>query len=110
MRILGVVIFLSCCGSILQAQSAPSTQPWWQGGGGGFRRPTTNPDAKKLPLISVKGNHFVDPQGNVVLFRGVSISDPDKIDGQGHWNKEHFQHIKEMGATLVRIPVHPIAW
>ncbi|HMB95720.1 MAG TPA: cellulase family glycosylhydrolase [Tepidisphaeraceae bacterium] len=95
---------------MLQAQPAPSTQPWWQGGGGGFRRPTTNPDATKLPLISVKGNHFVDPQGNVVLFRGLSISDPDKIDGQGHWNKEHFEHIKEMGATIVRIPVHPAAW
>ena len=103
-----LIVFL--CSS-LQAQTPSTTQPyhaWWQDS---FpRRPTTNPDAKKLPLIRVEGNHFVDPQGNVVLFRGVSISDPDKILHQGHWNKEHFQHVKDMGANIVRIPVHPVAW
>jgi hypothetical protein len=73
-------------------------------------RPTTNPDAKKLSLIKVQGNKFVDSNGQVILFRGVSIADPDKLELQGHWNKEHFVHIKELGATLVRIPVHPAAW
>ena len=29
---------------------------------------------------------------------------------QGHWSKEHFVKVKEMGAKLVRIPVHPVAW
>ena len=56
------------------------------------------------------GNHFVDPDGKVVLFRGVSVADPDRLDHQGHWSLETFQHIKDMGATIVRIPVHPIAW
>ena len=63
-----------------------------------------------MPLISVRGNKFVDPQGNTVLFRGLAISDPDKLEMQGHWNKEHFIKVKEMGARLVRIPVHPVAW
>ena len=67
-------------------------------------------DSKKLPLISVKGNKFVDPEGKTVLFKGISISDPDKIEYQGHWNKAHFEQVKAMGAKLVRIPVHPIAW
>ena len=49
-------------------------------------------------------------QAAPVLFRGVSISDPDKLERQGHWNTNHFQHIKEFGANLVRIPVHPDAW
>jgi endoglucanase len=95
----------------VDAQTAPSTQPyhaWWQDPSP--RRPQANPDAKKLPLIRVLGNHFVDPDGKIILFRGVSISDPDKIEHEGHWNQEHFEHIKEMGATIVRIPVHPIAW
>ncbi len=35
---------------------------------------------KTLPLITVKGNKFVDPQGNPVLFRGLAISDPDKLE------------------------------
>ncbi len=73
-------------------------------------RPLNSPDAKKLPLISVSGNRFVDPSGKPVLFRGVNIADPDKIESQGHWNKELFVKVKETGATLVRIPVHPVAW
>ena len=63
-----------------------------------------------MPLISVKGNRFVDPDGKPVLFRGLAISDPDKLEKQGHWNKEHFVKVKEMGTTLLRIPVHPVAW
>jgi aryl-phospho-beta-D-glucosidase BglC (GH1 family) len=67
-------------------------------------------DNKKMPLISVKGNKFVEPNGATVLFRGLAISDPDKLEMQGHWNREHFVKVKEMGAKLVRIPVHPVAW
>ena len=29
---------------------------------------------------------------------------------QGHWNKEHFARVKALGANIVRIPIHPIAW
>jgi len=81
---------------------------WWNEKGAGTNRYTT--DAQKLPLISVKGNKFVDPQGNTILFRGLSISDPDKLASQGHWNREHFVRVQEMGAKVVRIPVHPAAW
>ncbi len=81
---------------------------WWRDGSLGRRAYTT--DNKKLPLISVRGNKFVDPQGNAVLFRGLSISDPDKLEMQGHWNREHFLKAKELGAKLVRIPIHPVAW
>lgn len=86
----------------------PRAHVWWRDGGMG-RRPYST-DSKKLPLISVKGNKFVDPQGNPVLFRGLSISDPDKLEMQGHWNREHFAKAKEMGAKLIRIPIHPAAW
>jgi endoglucanase len=73
-------------------------------------RPLNSPDAKKLSRIKVKANQFVDEKGNVVLFRGLSISDPDKLEHQGHWNSEYFMKVKEMGTMLVRIPVHPVAW
>ncbi len=63
-----------------------------------------------LPLIRVEGNRFVDAEGKPVLFRGVSIADPDKLDMEGHWNRQLFERVKELGATLVRIPVHPIGW
>jgi len=93
-----------------QPQTAPPARAhlWWHDSGPGVRPYTAN--AKKLPLISVKGNKFVDPQGATVLFRGLSISDPDKLEMQGHWNREHFVKVQEMGAHVVRIPIHPVAW
>ena len=72
--------------------------------------PLNSKDAKTLSLISVKGNRFVNSNGDTVLFRGLSISDPDKIANQGHWSKEHFEKIKELGTMLIRIPVHPVSW
>ena len=95
----------------VNAQPVPASQPSpWSMNQQPFGRPTTNPDAKKMPVIKVLRNRFVDATGQPVLFRGVSISDPDKLDLEGHWNKELFQHVKDMGVTLVRIPVHPAAW
>src|SRR5262249_12832241 len=94
----------------LASVAAVAQQPssWWREPAPGARRYTT--DAKKLPLIAVKGTKFVDPEGNPILFRGSAIADPDKIESQGHWNKDHFVKVKEMGAKVVRIPVHPVAW
>ena len=95
------------------AQTAPTNPSnrlhvWWRDGAPGQRPYTV--DNKKMPLISVKGNKFVDPDGNTVLFRGLAISDPDKLEMQGHWSKDHFVKVKELGTKLVRIPIHPIAW
>jgi aryl-phospho-beta-D-glucosidase BglC (GH1 family) len=96
--------------ALLTAQTTAEKRPhqWWNDRPVGGRPYTVN--AKKMALISVKGNQFVDPQGKTVLFRGLSISDPDKLEKQGHWTKAHFAKVKEMGAMVVRIPVHPVAW
>jgi len=81
---------------------------WWTNQG--IPRPADNPNAKKLPLIQVKGKNFVNALGDTVLFRGLAIADPDKIEQQGNWGKTLFMKVKEMGATIVRIPVHPVPW
>jgi hypothetical protein len=100
------------CGLSALAQSANppagKVNDWWHQAY--LTRPLNSPDAKKLPLISVSGNRFVDPAGKPVLFRGVNIADPDKVESQGRWNKDFFVKVKETGATVVRIPVHPVAW
>jgi hypothetical protein len=111
----GAIIALLCGSTAGFAQGAPPPAPqtrthtWWRdqapGAGRGY---TVN--NKKMPLISVNGNKFVDPDGKTVLFRGLAISDPDKLSMQGHWSKDHFVKVKEMGTRLVRIPVHPVAW
>ena len=100
-------------------QAGPQTTPqavpakgqlhdWWRGRY--FTQTWNAPDGTKLPLISVKGNRFVDPTGTPMLFRGVNIADPDKVDSEGHWNRELFEKVKASGANVVRIPVHPVAW
>ncbi|MFZ5940275.1 MAG: glycoside hydrolase family 5 protein [Bacteroidota bacterium] len=92
----------------LSAQKVQSVRAWYESEG--WQRPQTNPQLKVLPLIRVSGNVFVNEKGDTLLLRGLSISDPDKIENQGHWNRAHFEKVKEMGATVVRIPVHPVAW
>ncbi len=93
---------------VLQSAGAQESKPWYQDVP--YRNPQPNPKAKELKLIKVSGSKFQDSDGKTILFRGVSISDPDKIERQGHWNKKHFEKVKETGAMIVRIPVHPVAW
>jgi len=73
-------------------------------------RPLNSPSSKRLSLIKIRGNRFVNAQGDTILFRGAAISDPDKIEQDGKWNKILFVKVKEFGATIVRIPIHPAAW
>ncbi len=60
--------------------------------------------------IRVQGNQFVDGAGRPVVFRGVALSDPDKLDKNGRWTSRTFQELKAWGANVVRLPVHPVAW
>lgn len=64
----------------------------------------------QLGHVGVEGNRFVDESGRTMCFFGVNISDPDKLVKQGHWNRRHFEVIREWGANVVRVPIHPIAW
>jgi len=64
----------------------------------------------QLSRIQVRGNQFVDEAGQTIVFRGLNTSDPHKLVKDGHWNKTYFQEMKNWGATIVRFPVHPIAW
>jgi len=102
------MIFLMAlfCTQTLTAQE--TARPWFQDGPWKMVKP--NPKAKLLSLIKVAGNQFINSKGDTILFRGLAISDPDKVERQGHWNKAHFEKVKETGAMIVRIPVHPIAW
>jgi endoglucanase len=102
------IILLILAFVLVQNLGAQDTRPWFQDGP--FRFPKANPKTKALSLIKVEGNKFVNSEGKTILFRGISISDPDKIERQGHWNKNHFEKVKETGAMIVRIPVHPVAW
>jgi len=108
-RLIFTLLVLLFYGALVKAQdtAAPKKYMWWNEP---YRFPKKNPKAKFLPLIRVAGNKFVSAKNDTIIFRGLSIADPDKIDHQGHWNKVLFEKVKDMGALLVRIPVHPVAW
>lgn len=63
-----------------------------------------------LPFIRVDGNRFADESGDEVVLRGVSFSDPDRLEREGHWNRAYFEAARSWGANVVRFPVHPSAW
>lgn len=109
-NLISVLFLLMITQSTFSQEATKNTsyRAWWNESY--LQKPIENSQAKILPRISVKGNSFINEKGETILFRGLSISDPDKIEHQGHWNKQHFEKVKEMGAMVVRIPVHRIAW
>ena len=102
-------VIVSMLSVIALAPSLEAQQgDWWNDQNPGALAPDSS--AHTLTRILVKGSKFVTTRGDTVLFRGLAIADPDKIERQGHWNKDLFVHVKGMGATIVRIPVHPVSW
>ncbi len=109
MRLLSVALLIACLLDAGTAQKGTTKYYQW-GRAPEFEKPLAGPAAKKLPLIRVEGNRFVSSIGDTVLFRGCAIADPDKLEQQGRWTRELFAKVKEIGATIVRIPVHPVPW
>jgi len=84
------------------APAAPATS---------FMAPPAETAAKAtLPLISVAGNHFVDPQGKKFVFRGLAVTDPASLIERGQWSRRYFEEARKWNANVVRIPVHPSEW
>ncbi|MBV9963301.1 MAG: cellulase family glycosylhydrolase [Parafilimonas sp.] len=104
----GFIALLTICDCCFSQTSAKNFQAWWNEPP--VPQSKTYPKAKQLSLIKVSGNKFINANGDSVLFRGVSIADPDKIEHEGHWNKHLFEQVKNIGTMLVRIPVHPVSW
>ncbi len=57
--------------------------------------------------VTVKGNKFVGPDGNELVFRGLCFSDPVKLIRDGQWNERYFAEAAAWGANVVRFAVHP---
>jgi endoglucanase len=103
-----VVVALTPSGTAFAGDTGTSCGDWWD-------VPYPEPfDAAKIesppPFIHVEGHRFVDENGTTRIFHGVNISDPDKLQKDGYWNRAYFKVIKDWGADIVRVPVHPVAW
>lgn len=64
----------------------------------------------ELPLIRVHGNHFITPDSQTFVFKGLNTSDPENLMNAQHWNQAYFNTMKSWGANIVRFPVHPSKW
>lgn len=108
MSLIPYFLLIFVLSAFLYGQKQQDDRQWW-------KEPYPRPfPAEKLEkrqsFIAVQGNHFVDEQGRVVLFKGVNISDPDKLVKDGRWSEKHFKIIRQWGANIVRVPIHPLAW
>ena len=85
------LIFLAATGpvSFLNAQQEKTNYYNWANTPD-INRPVNNPNAKKMSLIRVLGNRFVNAHGDTILFRGLAIADPDKLEQQGRWDRSLF--------------------
>lgn len=63
--------------------------------------------SNKMSAISVKGNHFVNENGDSIVFRGLCCSDPLKLYKENQWNEKYFDAMKSWGANIVRFAIHP---
>jgi endoglucanase len=64
----------------------------------------------KIVKVSVLGNRFVDPKGQTMIFKGVALPDPVRLEATGHWNEKYFDEIKAWNCNIVRIPISPDKW
>ncbi len=94
--------------ALFASPALAQNREWWKSTWP--KPPPANPEATALPLIQVHGNKFVNAAGETILFRGLSVADPDLLDYQGHWNRQLFEQLKDMGVNIVRLPVHPAGW
>ncbi|MDX1644716.1 MAG: glycoside hydrolase family 5 protein [Thermoanaerobaculia bacterium] len=100
---------------VLLSAIALAEEPPTEADGGWWKIPYPQPFdvsnlAEQPSEVRVEGNRFVDARGDTVVFRGVSIADPDKVERDGRWSKALFEAVRSWGANVVRIPVHPAAW
>ena len=93
--------------SIVESQTAADAEVVGEQSDAEPSQPTKS--GSEMSFVRVKGNQFVNEDGEPMIFKGLAICCPDKIESDGHWNREHFEVIKSWGANLIRIPIHPSA-
>jgi endoglucanase len=69
----------------------------------------TDAQINNLSKIKVSDKNFVNEKGEIIRLKGVSFSDPDKLEKNGQWNKHYFQEAKNWGCNIVRFAIHPTA-
>jgi len=74
-----IIVTMLIVFSVASSMWAQDSIPWYVDR---WKIHQPSPKAKEMAIVKVEGNHFVMPDGNTVLFRGIAISDPDKVARQ----------------------------
>ncbi len=61
-------------------------------------------------ILKTEGNQIINSEGKAILFKGIMPADPARLHNLNKFNKGFFDQIKETGANIIRIPVHPENW
>lgn len=61
-------------------------------------------------MLHTEGNELVNAEGESIRLRGLMPIDPAEIHKQNRFNRRFFAEMREMGANVVRLAVHPANW
>jgi hypothetical protein len=68
------------------------------------------PNPILLTPLQTKGNRIVSGTAEIVRFKGLMIPDPGRLGAEGRYTRALFETVRETGANVIRIPVHPQFW
>jgi endoglucanase len=60
--------------------------------------------------LSVSGNKLVDHVGQQIILKGLMFPDPARLKSKGKFNRAFIQELRDTGANVIRVPVHPEYW
>ncbi len=72
---------------------------------------TFSSDTRSFPSqISVAGNILVTDTGKKIILKGLMPADPAVLNRKGKFNQDFIKEMRDTGANVIRIPVHPENW
>jgi hypothetical protein len=83
-----------------------------------INEPQTSPEQEQkkpyvfgpLSALETEGNRTSNDLNESIVFKGVMMPDPSVLYSTGRLKKELFENIRNTGANIIRLPVHPDLW
>ena len=73
--------------------------------------PSFSADAAAYPVrLHTSKNSILSLNNQPVIFKGLMPPDPAQLNTKGKFTRSFFQEMRDAGANVIRIPVHPENW